>query len=108
MMIKENVTKSCDYLPYHFPTSSYSHYTCRVPKEDVDDFEICSCSRKLHVGENVCSICANSEIIKAAENGEIPENILHILKRIQCRECQLRFPDKLGVVVTSELYTREI
>ena len=84
------------YLPYHFPTSTYySHNTCRVPKEDVDDFEICSCSQKLNVGENVCSICANSEIIKAAENGEISENILHILKPIQCHECQLRFPDKI-------------
>ena len=84
------------YLPYHFLTSTcYSHYTCRVPKEDVDDFEIGSCSRKLNVGENVCSICANSEIIKAAENGEISENILHILKPIQCHECQLRFPDQI-------------
>ena len=85
------------YLPYHFPTSTYySHYTCRVPKEDVDDFEICSCSRKLNVGENVCSICANSEIIKAAVIGEISENILHILKPVQCHEFQLRFPDKIS------------
>ena len=44
------------YLPYHFPTSTYySHYTCRVPKEDVDDFEICS-SRKLNVGEKFTAI----------------------------------------------------
>jgi hypothetical protein len=84
------------YLPYHFPATStyYSHYTCRVPKDDADDFEICSCSRKLNLGENVCYICANVEILEAVENRKISENMLQILKPIQCHKCQMRFSDK--------------
>ena len=103
MMIKENSTKSCDPVMFeHF----IFHITFQLPhisltihvvyqKEMLTVLEVCSCSRKLNVGENVCSICANSEIIKAAENGEISENILHILKPIQSHECQLRFPDQI-------------
>ena len=80
------------YLPYHFPVSSsyHSHYQSR--KVVCDSENVCNCSRKAL--EDICQLCIDSKIITTCvELGELTDEIIQILKPIQCKVCNKRFPD---------------
>lgn len=82
------------YLPYHFPLKeSYnSHYTSRKPKTLIENQ--CHCSRTLE-SECLCRVCI--EALKLTDsycNGILSDQLVLVLKPIQCESCSLRFSDQ--------------
>ena len=82
------------YLPYHFPTETYTpHSKSRNPPVD-DSTNVCSCFRVINVGK-ICSLCITLiEIVAAARKGEMPYNIMSLIKPLQCDKCDERLSDK--------------
>lgn len=82
------------YLPYHFPLKACysSHYSTRRPKHLIENF--CHCSRELQ-SDRLCGVCIEALIMEeSVTNGTLTDELLAILKPIECLSCKERFPDQ--------------
>lgn len=83
------------YFPEHQPAPSayVSHYESRLPPHCKESLKYCGCGRILN-GLSICTFCQEAEdVMKCAKEMVIEENVLAVLKPLQCETCQLRCPD---------------
>ena len=82
------------FLPEHHPMPStyVSHFKSRIAP-NMDNVDVCSCSRSKGNSQEYCDVCvlAEAKLTDSVTRGNLSEEVLHILKPVVCLYCQERF-----------------
>ena len=95
------------FLPEHHPMPStyVSHFKSRIAP-NMDNVDVCSCSRSKGNSQEYCDVCvlAEAKLTDSVTRGNLSEEVLHILKPVVCLYCQERFAD----ISTMEVHVKQI
>ena len=93
-LVRANYVRSF-YLPENrpMPTAYKSHFQSRVPPHcDLPGF--CNCGRKMEGDDVFCQNCLESrELVTCAQNKELSEELIIVLKPVSCEVCGEHFAD---------------